>query len=1133
MAVETFRYIEYSDSDKFIRQNDRIELREYSEDLLFYADFDSTTNAKYSVGDDTGTIIGTAANENNGVFAQHLHIQNGSVAFNSNNFTNLTETGTLKFRLKTNFNNAMGSQEFVRTDEPFITSVPDIDTSSSRFGGASLDLRGAEEKRVEYDVSNISTMVQSGTIDFFFLTDYTGTPSNRIVFFDAYNGVDNINRIQIFHDTDGNLYFHIYDQAGTLSVNISFAWTADNSWHNLAFSYDLNAGDSRAFIDGIQYGTTDTTTATRTALGSGYFAVGSDASNLADFRIDDFAIFDSSKFTSNYAVRNVAYTITEPDVIVHARYDTTVDLNIGAVTAPIQVIPVSSAYEFKLAVDGVYYTGGDISVNLDTDDTMTDVFNKVALAVSGADVVVTQETEGNIKITGNLMGQEISIEEPDTGRSLIQLLDGVEDAILPNGPTSDTIIAEFYNGTNNQNRITFTHTSSSNLILNMYDSSGTLVVNQDFGVWSNSSIYWYAFTLVWNKTIGQFYIDGQQIGVFSTGFTRGSNTQFFLRAGTDFYRFDEVIVYNTYKHTMNYTVETAPLTPYAADDPYIDIYFGSGFKEDQVKDLNLNASIGTNYVVKIDNTYFYYYSSAWRESDGSYSESVSPSVMETKFSELYFHEDQELVIRVYFHSDGLTEVWLDEIAIVLETTSESAATIIGTVDISGGVDLSSDQHVTISTDQGSQEVDLSTEVPAQPAEHIGTADLSSGYNWASLGAETFEVNGATINLNADTADLNDVISLIEPQLPTGVEVFADGNNIGLRTTDLGPAATLDLVELAGGLARLGMTDDTYTGDDPDLTTVTADQIIDAINAANVPGLATATLSPDGYIVLQSTNTGTDAYVSIAEGSTSDALPIVWGYESTDSGEEPAGTFFDYSTIYDWIRSMLGAPVVPVELTDEQLENCVGRAVFWYNYYREAKEKLLYTSLVGSEGEGYEIPQEVGGEKNIIELVLRPRFPFAYYTGGDVNNIMSNLYLQWMFQRGRNTDTFKDFIGDYYITLSTEQDFNIILGTQVKWNFYNGKVFIQPPPIGLDVGIIFKSAVTVEEINTNSLIRSYALGEAKQVLGQIRATFGSQIPGGTENIQLRGEALIAEGKEEVQAALDKMMKLTEPLFLEWG
>ncbi len=1030
MAVETFRQIDYSDETKFLSEDGSIALRQYTENLVFYANFDSTVNGTYGLGDVTATTTGTVTSENNGVFAQHLLIDDGSSYYANDNFETLTTEGTLQFRLKVDFDNAPGAQSFIRTANPVISAVPDISTDISHFGGGSLDLTGAVEKRIEYEESNITTMVQTGTIDTFFISDYTGSPSTSVMLFDFYNGTNNNNRIQIYHSTDGKIYCRLYDQSASLVVDINFTWVADADPHNISLNFDGNAGATRAFVDGTQYDTTDVSTFTRTSIGAGYVGVGSSSGFISDHYIDDFAIFNTVQFTTNYTTRTVAYVGDENDLLFYAKYDDTTDLDTGTTAEATATYPASGDYEFKIAIDGNYYTGADIVVSLVTEDTMLDVSNKIATELTAANVTITQESAGNITITADVDGETISIEAPDDGTSLITLLGGVASAVLPNGPTADTNIVEFYNGTNNNNRIIITHTTDSNILLKMYNSSNTLTVDQDFGVWSNNNITWYAFELDWNDTIGQFYIDGTLVGVFQTGFDRDDSCRFYLNAGTDNYRFDELIIHNDYQHDTNYTVATAALSEYAADDPYVDINFGSGFQEDEVTDIDITASDDTAYVVSIDDNWYYYFSNAWRASDGSYSQSTSISNMEINFSELYFDESQIIKIRVYFHSDGATAVALDEINIVATTLTTSAATLTSTVDLTSGVDLTSDQHITITTDQGTAEVDVSS----------GAGDIAA---------------------------------------------------------------------------------------------VTLQEIIDAINAAAVPGLATAVTDSIGHIVLQTTTTGTTAAITVSAGSTSDALADVWGFEATDAGEEATSTYFDYTVIYNWIREMLGAPIIPVELTDDQLNNCVGRAVHWYNYYREAKENLVYAQLVGDDVSGYTVPTEVGGEANIIEIIVRPRFPFAYYTGGDVNNIMSNLYLQWMFQHGRNTSQFKDFIGDYYLTLSAEADYNIILGTEFKWNFYNGKIFMSPRPDGLNVGIIYKSAVTIDEINTNVLIRNYSLGEAKQVLGTIRAAFGGSIPGGTENIQLRGEALIAEGKQEVTEALESMKKLSEPFFLEWG
>ena len=126
-----------------------------------------------------------------------------------------------------------------------------------------------------------------------------------------------------------------------------------------------------------------------------------------------------------------------------------------------------------------------------------------------------------------------------------------------------------------------------------------------------------------------------------------------------------------------------------------------------------------------------------------------------------------------------------------------------------------------------------------------------------------------------------------------------------------------------------------------------------------------------------------------------SLSIVWGYEATDEGEDATSSVVDYTELFRYVRSQLGEPLIPAEITDEQLEDCVSDATWWYNRWRSAKENLLYLTLSGSAGDGYDIPAVIGGAENIVEIILRPRFPFTYYTGR--TDLITNLYLQYMFQ----------------------------------------------------------------------------------------------------------------------------------------
>jgi len=1129
---ETFRFIEFSDPKKFTQSPEgRVELKRYSDDLVFYSSFDSTAKAVFGKGALSPTLSGTVTNNNDGKFGQHIRIQNGNVKYDKSNFYELKEEGSISFYAKTDFNNAPGEQSFQRKQNPIITTLPTLSKKEFKFGGGSLDLRGDEEKRIEYDIRNISSLAQVGTIDFFVKTNYDGTPTKNVSFVDINNGTNNNNKILISHETDGSFHFRIYDQSGSLEIHISFSWSANkNNWINVSLNFDLNNGVTRVFIDGNQYGPTNSNTATRQSLTTGYVGIGSSTDYISNFYLDDLAIFNQVRFVENYNVRQDTFSDSIAELVLLARYNLNLNLQKGEFPEISSSFPITSDYRFRLSVDGSDFNG-DISVSLATEDTMTSVMNKIASALSSANVTVFQEPEGNITIRSNQNGAYIEIFSPAMGRDLLQILDGVFDSRLPNGPLTDTIIFDLYNENNNNNRISFVHTTESHIVIKMWDGSSKLVVEQDCGEWTNWSHFWYKLELNWSESIAQFFIDGEMKSVFVTNFERNyDNNSLFLRSHeTNSYRFDELIIFNSYKNKKTYQLETMPLSPYDADNPYIDIHFGNGFKEDEVVGINLDSSVNIHFAIKIGQTWYYYLAGAWRVSDGSFSQTNGPSTIETKFHELFFDENIDLVMRAYFSSNGQNIEWIDNISIIIESDTDLSAIIIGSVILKNSVDLSSDQHITITTNRQSKEIDLVSQVEGLSAEVIGNQNLFSGFDW-NENPSSFSINDTTITLDVLTTSLEEVINVIESQLPNGIEVFSENNFIGFRTTEKSSAALIDIE--GDALNELGINEDAYTGSDPDYSSVSSDDIIAAINEANVDGLNLAVLDSFGRIVLSSKDKGETALISISEGSTSNALDIVWGFASSDSGETSAGPFIDYTIIKDWIREQLGAPIAPVELTDEQIENCISLAAYWYNYYRNSKENKIYVQLEGDPDIGYKIPKEVGDEQDILEIIVKPRFPFAYYTGGDVDGIMSNIYMQWMFQRGRHAG-FNDFLGDYYITLSAEKDYSIILGTETRWRFYNGRLFINPAPIGMNIIIVFKSALTIEEVNTNALVREYALGEAKKILGTIRSTFGGQIPGGAENLTLNGDSLKLEGQQEVDKAFEKMQSLMEPFGFDFG
>ena len=175
-------------------------------------------------------------------------------------------------------------------------------------------------------------------------------------------------------------------------------------------------------------------------------------------------------------------------------------------------------------------------------------------------------------------------------------------------------------------------------------------------------------------------------------------------------------------------------------------------------------------------------------------------------------------------------------------------------------------------------------VVAAPATHTGTADLSTGYDWASTNEDfSIDVNGAgavTINLTTLTTDVATTVTAINNALVAagveGVEAFASGVNVGIRTLFNGTGQSFILATgTTDALVTLGWSAATYTGTgtedsigtlalfdvDPlvstnvtlwtegQLGTYTEDYIITGVNSG-----ATAVLTGDGVSTAYADNT---------------------------------------------------------------------------------------------------------------------------------------------------------------------------------------------------------------------------------------------------------------------------------------
>ena len=189
--------------------------------------------------------------------------------------------------------------------------------------------------------------------------------------------------------------------------------------------------------------------------------------------------------------------------------------------------------------------------------------------------------------------------------------------------------------------------------------------------------------------------------------------------------------------------------------------------------------------------------------------------------------DDDLVNKAY--ADSIASGFGPKRSVRLATTSLFTATYNnGTAGVGATLTNAGSQSA-LSVDNIAVAVDDRILVKNQVAKHVGTQDLSSGYDWGTTNQQfTIARNGGspvTVTLNTLTTDVATTVTEINNELATAgidafYEAYASGNYVGIRSK----SATDDNIIIGAGtpsaLTTLGWTAGTYENFENGIYTVT-------------------------------------------------------------------------------------------------------------------------------------------------------------------------------------------------------------------------------------------------------------------------------------------------------------------------
>lgn len=195
--------------------------------------------------------------------------------------------------------------------------------NSAAITSGKLDLTGGTNKNATYSGAGlVDGGVQVGAVRFLYTPNYTGAPASNVTLFTLQESASvTNNRIQIQHISSGKINLAMVSSSGT---TIYSAQTSAKFWnvvsgqtYEIEFNWNLDAGQSRLFIDGVQFDASAIATSGTRSNSSQFLRLGADSS-VSDHEIDNFIVFSTVQHTADYtpgaAISSTRYTTTAQKV---------------------------------------------------------------------------------------------------------------------------------------------------------------------------------------------------------------------------------------------------------------------------------------------------------------------------------------------------------------------------------------------------------------------------------------------------------------------------------------------------------------------------------------------------------------------------------------------------------------------------------------------------------------------------------------------------------------------------------------------------------------------------------------------------------------------------------------------------
>jgi hypothetical protein len=228
-----------------------------------------------------------------------------------------------------------------------------------------------------------------------------------------------------------------------------------------------------------------------------------------------------------------------------------------------------------------------------------------------------------------------------------------------------------------------------------------------------------------------------------------------------------------------------------------------------------------------------------------------------------------------------------------------------------------------------------------------------------------------------------------------------------------------------------------------------------------------------------------------------------------------------------ILSMLGYPVVNVEITEPQIEQVIRVTHDFISMYFPLEERYSFFTTDPLVAE-YPIPSDAYW---VSEVIWHP----------GTSNIANIFSIDYIMFNAANITGYQSLVSDFDMIRQYQKFANRVLGLEGKWEYLPGneasedRIHLYPIPKGAFPVIVRYVPVVTNYRSPQAKEVAYRVmvAKAKEMVGMARRKVSS-VPGPDGGqLGLDGDAMVQEGKAEYEQCIKDALALSEPLRPYFG